>query len=344
MFSIDHHVVGDGRVFVIGEVAQAHDGKLHLAHEYIDAIADAGADAVKFQTHIAAAESTLDEPFRIAGPWPAPNRFAYWQLMEFSEGDWCELAAHARSRRLVFLSSPFSIEAAELLERVQIPAWKIASGELLNEPLLAYLARSRRPVLLSTGLASEQEVDAAIQLFRRQDCSVAVFQTTSKYPCPPEDIGLNVIGELRRRYQCPVGLSDHSGTIYAGLAAAALGADLLEVHVTLSREATGPDVTSSITPAELRQLTDGIRFIERMRLHPVDKPRAVAAARPVRALFTRSVATRVDLPAGTVLADEHLALRKPGTGIPAARRAALVGRKLTRAVAAHTLLREEDLE
>jgi N-acetylneuraminate synthase len=148
----------------------------------------------------------------------------------------------------------------------------------------------------------------------------------------------------RARYGCPVGLSDHSGAIYAALAAAALGCDLVEVHVTLSRQMFGPDVTSSVTTAELRALVDGIRFIECARANPVDKDAAAREAEPMRRLFTKSVVARVDLPPGTVLGPEHLALRKPGTGIPPARLGDLAGRRLRHAVAGGTLLAWEDLE
>lgn len=344
MFAIEAHTIGAGRCFVIAEVAQGHGGNIDLAHEFVDAIAEAGADAVKFQTHIAEAESTLDEPFRVRGDWPASSRYEYWKLMEFSESQWQRLAARARERRLTFLSSPFSLEAANLLQRTKVPAWKIASGELVNPPLLEYLATTGLPVLLSTGLAELDEIDSAVEFFKSRNIPIVVLQTTSMYPCPAEKIGLNLLAMFRDRYHCPVGLSDHSGTIYPGLAAVALGTDVLEVHVTLNREMTGPDVTSSVTPAELRHLVDGIRFIESMRAHPVDKNEAAQDAAPFRALFTRSIAARVDLPAGSVLAQEHLAFRKPGTGIAPSRQPLVIGRRLKRAVRAHTLVREEDLE
>jgi N,N'-diacetyllegionaminate synthase len=342
-FAIDGRPVGSGRAFIIGEIAQAHEGRLSLALEFIDAIATAGADAVKFQTHIAEAESSLDEPFRIAGTWPVATRYEYWQLMSFSEAEWRTLAARAQERGLVFLSSPFSVEAVDLLTRVGISAWKIASGELVHSALLERIAATGQPVLLSTGLATAEEVDRAVALLRRHGAPVAVFQTTTAYPCPPEQVGLNVIAELRARYGCPVGLSDHSGTVFPSLAAVALGADLLEVHVTLNRQMTGPDVTSSVTPDELKQLVTGARFIETMRAHPVNKTDAIAAAAPLRTLFTRSVATLVDLPEGAQLLREHLGLRKPGGGLPPAALDGLVGRRLRRPVRARTLLREEDL-
>ncbi len=155
---------------------------------------------------------------------------------------------------------------------------------------------------------------------------------------------MNLIGELAARYGCPVGLSDHSGTIYASLAAAALGASLLEVHVVLSRECFGPDVKASVTTAELAELVEGVRFIERALAHPLDKQQMAAEMGPLKAMFGKSVVAARDLPAGHLLEQGDLALKKPGTGIPAARAGELVGRRLACQVAADTLLAEEHLD
>jgi N-acetylneuraminate synthase len=264
--------------------------------------------------------------------------------MEFTEDQWHGLAAHARERGLVFLSSPFSLEAVDLLERVGMPLWKIASGETSNTRLLDRVLDTGAPVLLSTGMSPLAEIDEAVARVRRRGVQPGVFQCTTAYPCPPEKIGLNLIPDYRARYGCWVGLSDHSATIYPGLAGAALGLDLLEVHVTLSREMFGPDVPASVTTGELRQLVDGIRFIERMRAHPVDKDASAAETAPLRRLFTRSVVARQALPAGTRLTREHLAVKKPGTGLPPARLDDIVGLRLARPVAADQVLAADDLE
>lgn len=343
-FSVGPRTVGTGHpCFVIGEVAQSHDGSLGQAHAFVDAIAAAGADAVKFQTHLAAAESTPHEPWRVRFSRQDASRYDYWRRMEFTEPQWLGLKQHAEERGLVFLSSPFSNEAVDLLARVGMAAWKVASGEVASKPLLERMLAGGAPVLLSTGMSPIEEVDAAVALVRRAGRSVAVMQATTAYPCPPERLGLNMLAVYRERYGCPVGLSDHSATIYAGLAAVTLGCDLLEVHVTLSREMFGPDVPASVTTGELRQLVDGIRFIERAKASPVDKDAMARELRPLRDVFAKSVVSRLALPAGTVLRTEHLAVKKPGTGIPAAELARVVGRKLARAVAPDQLLTWEDV-
>ena len=344
-FSLAEQGVGPGSpCLIIGEVAQSHDGSLGMAHAFIDAIAAAGADAVKFQTHIAAAESTAAEPWRVQFSQQDASRYDYWRRMEFTEEQWRRLAEHARERGLIFLSSPFSPEAVDMLSRVGVPAWKIASGEVSNTSLLEQIASTRLPILLSSSMSSLDETDTAVLLAKEHSAPVAVMQSTSAYPCPPEKLGLNLIPFYRQRYGCPVGLSDHSGTIYSGLAAVALGCDLLEVHVTLSREMFGPDVVASVTTAELAQLVEGTRFIERVNANPVDKDALAQEMVPLRDLFTKSVVARLDLPAGTVIAPEHLTAKKPGTGIPAENVASLVGRRLIRAISADQMLVEEDLE
>lgn len=333
-----------GRCYLVGEVALTHDGSLGQAHAFVDAIARAGADAVKFQTHIAAAESTPAEPFRVVFSRQDATRYAYWRRMEFSPEQWRELADHARARGLDFLSSPFSSEAVDILERAGVAFWKVASGEVGNGPLLDAMAATGRPVLLSSGMSPMDELDRAVQRVRTAGVHVGVMQCTTAYPCPPERIGLNLVEALRHRYGCSVGLSDHSGTIYPSLAAATLGADVVEVHATLSRELFGPDVVASVTTAELQDLATGLRFIERMLAHPIDKDAVAPDMEPLRRLFARSVVLRTALPAGTILQIGHLAAKKPGTGIPADRLPELAGRRLTRDLPADTLLTEEDLE
>lgn len=334
----------DEGCIIIGEVAQSHDGSLGMAHAFIDAIARAGADAVKFQTHIASAESTPGEPWRVKFSHQDATRYEYWKRMEFTEEQWLGLKRHADERGLLFLSSPFSLEAVELLERVGVPAWKVASGEVGNVPMFERMSATGLPMLLSSGMSGLDELDNAVHRVKQKNLPLAVLQCTTAYPCPPEKVGVNLIPEFRKRYSCAVGLSDHSGTIYPGLAAATLGIEILEVHVTLSVEMFGPDVPASLTTGELGQLIEGVRFIEKMKANPVDKNKAADETAPLRNLFTKSVVARSDLPGGIVLREEHLAVKKPGTGIPAARLPELLGTRLLRDIKADELLQDTDIE
>jgi N-acetylneuraminate synthase len=332
------------RCLIIGEVGLAHDGSLGLAHAFIDEVARGGADAVKFQTHIAAAESTPAEPFRVKFSRQDATRYEYWKRIEFSEAQWKGLADHARDTGLLFLSSPFSCEAVDLLDRVGMAMWKVGSGEVSTLPLLDAMIATGRPILLSSGMSDLAELDKAVDRVRRANAPLAVLQCTTAYPCPPERIGLNMIPFFRERYGGFVGLSDHSGTIYPGIAAATLGAEVVEVHVTMSRGMFGPDVPASVTIDELRQLVDGIRFVERMRANPVDKDVIARDMAPLRAIFNKSLVARERLAAGTVLTEAHLAMKKPGTGIPAGRLPEIVGRVLRRNLEVDEQLRADDID
>jgi N-acetylneuraminate synthase len=332
------------QTLIIGEVAQAHDGSLGAAHAFIDAIADAGADAVKFQTHIAAAESTPAEPWRARFSRQDDTRYQYWERMEFTEPQWHGLRTHAGERGLLFLSSPFSPEAVDVLRRVGVDAWKVASGEVANLDLVRDMARDGRELLLSSGMSGWDELDRAVEVCRTEGAPFAVLQCNTAYPCPPEKVGLNVLHELAERFECPVGLSDHSGTIFPAIAAVTLGAAVVEVHVTLSRKAFGPDVVASVTDAELAELVRGVRYVETALAHPIDKDAEARALGDMRSIFTKSVVARRALPEGHVLTSDDLAAKKPGTGIPANRVDALTGARLLRAVVADELLNWDDVQ
>lgn len=343
-FLIKEREVGAGKPLIIAEVAQAHDGSLGTAHAYIDAVADAGADAVKFQTHIASAESTPGEPWRVKFSLQDKTRYEYWQRMEFTQEQWAGLYDHAAERNLIFISSPFSVQAVDLLEKTGIDAWKIASGEVGNKLLLERIADSGLPVLLSSGMSPISEIDVGVKLLCEKKIPFGIFQCSSFYPCPPEKVGLNMLGHFRKRYDCPVGISDHSGTVYPSLAAASMGAELIEVHVTFSRQMFGPDVVASVTLEQLETLVDGVRFIEKMMAHPVDKNKLAKELHPMRQLFTKSVVAVCDLPKGTVLKAEHLTVKKPGTGIPPEKLSIMIGLHLKNDVKENQLFAEDDIE
>jgi N,N'-diacetyllegionaminate synthase len=330
--------------FVIAEVGQAHDGSLGTAHAYIDAIAKTGANAVKFQTHIAEAESTHDDKFRTNFSYQDKTRYEYWRRMEFTTDQWAGLAEHAKRVGLIFLSSPFSEQAVDLLEGVGCPAWKLGSGEISSIPLLRRILMTGKPVLLSSGLASWKELETAVDMIRRMGVPFGIFQCTTRYPCPPESWGLNVIAELRRRYGCPVGFSDHSGTIVSGIAAATLGVNMLEVHVTFSRACFGPDVSSSLTLEELSELVKGVRQIEAALASPLDKDLAAENLNELKVLFSKSIVASRNLPKGHIITLEDIAFKKPGTGIPAREYEAIIGQILKNEVSANSFIARTDLK
>jgi N,N'-diacetyllegionaminate synthase len=342
-FSIAGRLVGPAApCLIVGEIAQAHDGSLGMAHAYIDALAKAGADAVKFQTHIASAESSAEEPFRVKFSQQDATRYEYWKRMEFTPDQWQGLARHAHEKGLIFLSSPFSEEAVDLLAGLDMPAWKIASGETNNPLMWDRIFRARRPILLSTGMSSLEEIDRQVSLIRAQDLPFAVLQCTSKYPVPPAEVGLNLLPYYRDRYSCPVGLSDHSGKPYAGLAAATLGASIIEVHITFSKEMFGPDVASSLTLQEFSQLVEGVRFIETSLATAVDKNQLADEMGTMRTIFGKSLVALRDLKMGQRVQREDVTARKPGWGIPVHRLDEVLGKSLNRDVAAGDFFKPGD--
>jgi N,N'-diacetyllegionaminate synthase len=337
-------VLENKKPLIIAEVAQAHDGSLGNAHAFIDAAARAGADAIKFQTHIASAESTFEEPWRVPFSKQDRLRYDYWKRMEFTEDQWQGLFNHASERGMIFLSSPFSIEAIELLMKIGVKTWKVASGELYNPELLEGIWKTRYPILFSSGMSSFSELKKVVAKTQELKISFGIFQCTTEYPCKPEHWGLNVISELKKEFKCPIGLSDHSGSIYAGLAAAALGADFIEVHVTYSKEMFGPDTLASITFDELKILVEGSKEINKAISNPIDKDGFSEKMSSMKKIFSRSVGVKEDLEKGTILKKEHLTLKKPGSGIKPEEIDIIVGKKLNADKRKENLLRWEDFE
>lgn len=344
MNPIESALVSTGAPLVVAEVAQAHDGSLGTAHAFIDAVAQTGADAVKFQTHIAEAESSEREPWRVVFSSQDASRYAYWKRTGFSKEQWVELKAHADEKDLIFLSSPFSMKAVEWLQEMDIPAWKIASGEVGNLLLLDAMMATGKPLLLSSGMSSWQELDGAVERIRAAGNPFLLMQCTTAYPCPPEVWGLNVMREMQNRYDCPVGFSDHSGTLYPGMAAVTLGARLIEVHVTLSRQAFGPDVPASLTPEELTRLVEGVRAVATALQHPVNKDAIAREKEELRRNFGQSLVAAATLPHGTRLERVHLSSRKPLDGIPVADFEKWIGKVLAVDVTEGTVLKAEHFQ
>jgi N-acetylneuraminate synthase len=325
---------------IIAEIGSVHDGSFGNALRLIDASIEAGADTVKFQTHIAEAESLPNAP--APGYFSDEPRMAYFRRTGFSVEQWRKLARHAESRGATFLSSPFSIEAVDLLEQVGVKAYKVPSGEVSNVPLLERIARTGKPTLLSSGMSNWAELDRAVAVLKPA-CELTVLQCSTAYPCPPEQVGLNVLAEMRKRYGVAIGFSDHTTGFAAALAAAALGATVVEKHFAFSRLMYGSDAKHSMEPETFKVFCQALHEVWRMNASPVDKD-DVAPYAEMKHIFEKSVVTARDLPAGTVLAADMLAFKKPGDGIPAAQYRSLLGRRLRKALSADSKIAPDHLE
>jgi N-acetylneuraminate synthase len=324
---------------IIAEVGSVHDGSFGNAVKLIEAAAACGADVVKFQTHIAEAETLADAP--MPPYFKGEPRHSYFRRTGFSPEQWRDLRAACERCGVMFLSSPFSLEAVDLLEEVGATAYKVPSGEVSNLPLLERLAATGKPTLLSSGMSNWAELDAAVAVLKPGG-PLTIMQCASAYPCPPEQVGLNVLAEMRARYGVPVGLSDHTRGPAAALAAAALGATVIEKHFAYSRRMYGSDAANSMEPEEFQAMAQDLRDIWTMLAHPVDKD-DLSAFSDMKRIFEKSVVTTGALAAGHALTPRDLAFKKPGDGIPAARWRELVGRRLRHAAPADHKLTFEDL-
>jgi N-acetylneuraminate synthase len=326
---------------IVAEVGSVHDGSLGNGRRLIKTAAECGANAVKFQTHIASAETLPDAP--MPPYFQGEPRYEYFERIAFTREQWQELKSDGDENGIEFLSSPFSIEAVELLESIGVARYKVPSGEVSNLPLLEIIAQTGKPILLSSGMSTWAELDEAVKTVLRYHDRMTVLQCTSEYPCPYEEVGLNVMVGMRERYGLPVGLSDHTLTPYASLAAVVLGASVIERHLTFSRRMYGSDAKHSLEPDEFAELVRGIRAIETMTASPVDKDAMAARLKEMKGIFQKSVVSLTDIPAGAVITAEMVGVKKPGTGIPAGRLPEVVGRRAARAIAKDRLILEDDL-
>ena len=332
-----------GRTFVIAEIGQAHDGSVGILHSLVEAAAGTGVDAVKFQVHIADAESSPQEPFRVRFSHVDATRYDYWKRMELAPDAWAQLKEKCDALGVEFLATPFSNAAVDLLEHIGVRRYKVGSGDAANPLLLEKIARTGKEVILSTGLGVLDELDAAVSLFKGRGVPHALLQCTTRYPTAAEDVGLSWLERFRDRYDCPVGLSDHSGTIYAGLGAVALGATAIEAHITFDRRMFGPDARASLTIDDFARLVEGIRFIEQAR-GPGPEKTLDDAKRELRRMFGKALAANRDLPSGHVLSFDDLEGKKPADGgIGVEELESVIGRTLVRSKQQWDFIKLDDL-
>jgi N-acetylneuraminate synthase len=339
--AIGDRKVGAGQpCFIIAEAGVNHNGRSDLALKLVDAAAEAGADAVKFQTFRAERLASPGAPkaaYQVKTTGGGESQFEMLKRLELSAEAHRELVARARERGIVFLSTPFDEESADFLDGLGAAALKIGSGELTNLPLVAHVARKGKPVIISTGMSWLAEVEAAVRAVEEAgNRQVALLHCVTNYPADPADANLRAMRTLEQAFGVPVGYSDHTVGIEVALAAVALGACIIEKHFTLDRSLPGPDHQASLEPAELAALVRGIRAVEKA-LGTGRKQPAPAEAETARAA-RRSLVMAKDAPAGTVLTESHVALRRPGTGLPPAMLKSVVGRTLRRDVAAGAVI------
>ena len=314
--------------FVIAEAGVNHNGRLDLAVQLIDAAVAARADAVKFQTFKTERLVTRAAPkaeYQKAATRAGESQFEMLKKLELSERDHLKLFAYCKHRGIVFLSSPFDEASADFLFELGVPAFKLGSGELTNLPLLAHVARMKRPMILSTGMAGLREVEAAVRAVRRAgNDRLVLLHCVSQYPAKPSTVNLRAMETLGKKFGCPVGFSDHTRGIEVAIGAAALGAAVIEKHFTLDRKMPGPDQQASLEPRELAAMVYAIRVVQAALGDGRKKPQA--AELKVAAVARKSLVAARAVRKGSRLQKADITIKRPGTGLPPSKLRTVVGR------------------
>lgn len=343
---IHNRLIGPGHpCFVIAEAGVNHNGALAVARQLVDVAVAAGADAVKFQTFVAdriVTPTASKAAYQSATTGHAETQLDMLRKLELSKEAHYNLSEMCAARGILFLSTPFDEESADLLESLGVAAFKIPSGELTNLPFLEHIGKKGKPIILSTGMATLEEVREALQtVLTAGSTEVVILHCVSCYPAAPSDVNLRAMGTMLQAFERPVGYSDHTLGTEVSLAAVAMGACMIEKHFTLDRALPGPDHRLSLEPAELENLLKSIRAIEQAFGNGIKVP--ATAEREIADVARKSVVAATDIPAGTILMRELLAIRRPGTGLRPELRDSLIGRQATQAIPAGSLVRLDQL-
>ena len=339
--------IGEGcPCFIIAEAGVNHNGSLELAKQLVDAAAETGADAVKFQTFKAKELISVVAPkaeYQKITTEAAERQLEMVQRLEMSEEMTRSVAAHAAHRGILFLSTGFDEASVDLLDEIGVPVFKISSGDVTDLPLLEFIGRKGKPVILSTGMSYLEEVESAVKTLLAAGCpELALLQCVSSYPADPNAANLKVIETLKSMFRFPVGFSDHSLGNEVAIAAVAMGANILEKHLTLDANLPGPDHRVSLTPQAFGQMVKSIRLVEASRGDGVKRP--TPGEQNVRNVARRSIVAAREIPRGTVITRDMLAFKRPGTGISPAEWRNVVGKKTVREVAPDALIHMGDIE
>ena len=320
---IGDKLIGEGEsCFIIVEAGSNHNGSLEQAKELIDAAVEAGVDAVKFQIFKAERLSADKNIQRVL------------KKFEFRR-EWVkELNAYAKRKNVMFIATPFDTEAVELLDNINTPAFKIASGDLTNLPLIKYIAEKGKPIILSVGLGSLDEIREALDvIYSTGNENVAILHCAVTCPTKPEDVNLNVIKTLKQKFQVPVGFSDHTMEVSVPIGAVALGANVIEKHFTLNRKLEGPDHPYALEPEELKIMVKGIRDVEKALGSGIKI--VVDSERPRLVDARRSIFTKVNISEGTTITKDMLSILRPAVGIAPKYIDKIIGMKVKKDIKAY---------
>ncbi len=307
---------------IIAEIGSTHDGSIKLAKESIKKAAMSGADCVKFQMHIAEEETLKNAP----SPYyfKKETRFNYFKRTSFNFKEWKEIVMECKKYKVEFLCSPFSLKAVDILEKLKVKFYKVPSGELTNLPLISKLAKTKKKILLSTGMSSWKEIEQATKLIKNN--KFLVMQCSSLYPCDLKDVGSNIFYDLKKKYK-KFGFSDHTTSFAASCIAASLGAQVIEKHFTLSKNLYGSDAKFSMEPKEFKEFCKVIKDIWHIQNFKVNK-NDIKKYSPMKKVFEKSIVTKKYLKKGTKIKISDLNFKKPGDGIRADQYKKIIGKRV----------------
>lgn len=321
-----------GKTFIIAEAGDNHNGSRELAFRLIDKAVEAGADCVKFQTFITEeiiSKRAEKAEYQKAATGSDESQYQMVKKLELSFEQFRELQKYAEERGITFLSTPFDIPSVEFLDSINIPCFKIPSGEITNLPYLIKIAETGRDVIMSTGMAELNEIESAINILREHGSGdISLLHCNTEYPTPYEDVNLRAMLTLKEKFGVRVGYSDHTQGIEVPIAAVALGAEIIEKHFTLDHNMEGPDHKASLEPDELKQMVDGIRKTEKALGNGI-KTASPSEKKNIQ-IARKSIVARRDIKKGEILTEENLAVKRPGNGISPMRWYEVIGTKAIR--------------
>lgn len=325
---IDGRLVGSNQpCFIVAEAGVNHNGSVHIAKKLVDAAKKAGADAIKFQVFKARDVVTDNVPLAAYQRKNIRGNLSQLRLLEkleLSGEDFCELKRYCGKKKIVFMATPHSREEVDLVARLST-AIKVGSGDLTNLPFLEHIAKKKLPIILSTGMSDIDEIEAAIETIKRYNDELVVMHCTTSYPASYDDVNLRAMSTLKERFGTLVGYSDHTLGLIVPMAAVAMGANVIEKHLTLDRRMRGPDHKASLEPKDFKEMVSSIRLVEKILGSKEKKPTKseIEIARIVR----KSIVAKVDIPAGAIITKDMLAIKRPGTGIEPGHLGSVVGQR-----------------
>lgn len=339
-FIIDGRIVGDNsKCYIIAEAGVNHNGDVNIAKELISEASKNGADAIKFQTFFAddlLIEETRKANYQKIDENDKETQYEMIKRLELNRDDFIELHKYSLKKNITFLSSPFDIKSVDFLDSIGISAFKIASGEITNIPLIEHISSKKKPIILSTGMSNLGEIRIAIEYIKKNIDNIVLLHCISSYPTKYEDVNLRAINTLKSEFNLPVGFSDHTIGITIPIVAAALGACIIEKHFTINKNYKGPDHKISLEPEELRNMIDNIRIVEKALGNGIKVP--TNEEEEMKKIVRKSIVSKYDMAKGTVITKDLIDLKRPGTGIEPKYIEDIIGRETLKEIKKNQLL------